>query len=120
MYDLVNLTLPKVIRAIDEVLKDYPETHQSAFEVHPIRQKLIAHILSLVPNDYTVEGEVGPFTNLNRVYMSPLAERLHLEMIVRGSILHILREGIDLGTGFSGWGKPLKSFVPPLHHDSRV
>ncbi|MGB3787587.1 MAG: hypothetical protein WA949_06225 [Phormidesmis sp.] len=121
MYDLINLTLPKVIRAIDEVLEDYPENpYQSAFAIHPIRQKLIAHILSLVPNAYTVEGELRPFMNLSRVHISPVAERLHLEMIVRGSILHILREGFDLGTGFVGWGKSLESLDLLTHDNSRT
>lgn len=119
MYDLINLTLPKVIQAIDEVLEDYPEhPYQSAFAIHPIRQKLIAHILSLVPNAYSVEGELVPLRNPNRVHSSPIAERLHLEMIVRGSILHIFREGIELSTGFVGWSQSLQSLESvdlPIH-----
>ncbi len=43
--------MPKAVRAIDEVLEDYLENpYQSAFSVHPTQQKLIAHILSLVPS----------------------------------------------------------------------
>lgn len=97
MYEFINLTLPKITQAIDNVLEDYPEhPYQSTFAIHPTRQKLIARILNLVPNAYTVEGELVLSKNPKNRYISTLAEQLHLDMIVRGSILHILREGIDL------------------------
>lgn len=123
MYDLINLTLPKVIQSIDEVLEGYPENpYHLAFSTHPakqklVRQKLIAHVLSLVPNAYTVEGELSSLQDLRRgrSHISPLAERLHLEMVVRGSILHILKEGV-LGTDTTGWGKLLESSDLPTHH----
>jgi hypothetical protein len=96
VYELVNLTLPTVVRSIEEVLEDYPEhPYQSAFSVYPLRQKLIAHILSSIPNRYAIEGELPPVGTLKSPHRSPLSERLHLETIVRGSILHLLRENAD-------------------------
>lgn len=96
MYELVNLTLPRVVQSIDEVLEDYPEhPYQSAFLIHQLRQKLIAHVLSNVPNRYAIAGELPSFSKLKNHHSSPLAERLHLETVVRGSILHLLRENAD-------------------------
>ncbi len=92
-HTLINLTLPIVIQEIENVLDEYPEhPYQLAFSIHELRQKLIAHILSHVPNRYVVE-EVDKSSSDPKVhYSSPLKERLHLEMVVHGSILHILRE----------------------------
>ena len=97
MYDLVNLTLPKAIQTIEEVLDDYPEyPYKSIFSIHQLKQKLIAHVLSSVPNQYVINGDVKPPNNLNTFPTSPIAERLRLEIVIRGSILHILRENADL------------------------
>ena len=96
MYELVNLTLPTVVRSIKEVLEDYPEhPYQSAFSIYQLRQKLIAHVLSNVLNRYAIAGEQPSFGKLKSPHSSPLAERLHLETVVRGSILHLLRENAD-------------------------
>jgi hypothetical protein len=96
VYELINLTLPRVVQSIDEVLEDYPEhPYQSAFLIHQLRQKLIAHVLSNVPNRYAIAGEQPSFGKLKSPHSSPLAERLHLETVVRGSILHLLRENAN-------------------------
>ena len=95
-HELVNLTLPSVVQAIEEVLEDYPEQpYQVVFSIHRFRQKLLAHILSLIPNHYGIEGEPASFKKPKNLNTSPLAERLHLETVVRGSILHILRENAN-------------------------
>jgi hypothetical protein len=95
-HELVNLTLPLVIQEIEDVLDEYPEhPYQAAFSIHEFRQKLIAHILSQVPNQYMVVGEQAPARKPAPRHSSLLAERLHLETIVRGGILHILRENAD-------------------------
>ncbi|MBN3926095.1 hypothetical protein [Nostoc sp. NMS4] len=95
-HTLINLTLPIVIQEIENVLHEYPEhPYQFAFSIHELRQKLIAHILSHVPNRYVVE-EVQESSSHSKVnYSSPLKERLHLETVVHGSILHVLRENAD-------------------------
>ena len=95
-YELINLTLPMVIQEIEYVLDEYPEhPYQSAFSIHEFRQRLIAHALSQVPNYYGVEGEQAPARKPSSRHSSPLTERLYLETVVRGSILHILRENAD-------------------------
>jgi hypothetical protein len=91
--ELTNLTLPAVIQEIEDVLYEYPEhPYQSAFSIPELRQKLIAHILNNVPNRYAAEGVQASSSPRQP---SPLQERLRLEMVVRGSILHILRENAD-------------------------
>jgi hypothetical protein len=95
-YPLINLTLPIVIREIENVLEEYPEhPYQLAFSIDELRQKLIAHILSHIPNRYAVEGLSESSSNPKVRYAPSLQERLKIEMVVQGSILHILRENAD-------------------------
>ena len=95
-HELVNQTLPVIIQEIEYVLDDYPEyPYQSAFSIPELRQQLVAHILSNVPNSYVVKGVEESFGNLKVHHPSPLQERLRREMVIRGSILHILRENAD-------------------------
>lgn len=91
---LVNLTLPAVIREIEYALDEYPEnSYQLVYSMPELLEKLIAHILSHVPNHDVVEGGQD-LTGNTQVRL--LQERLRMEMVVRGSILHILRENADL------------------------
>jgi hypothetical protein len=95
-YELINLTLPKVIQEIEHALNDYPEyPYQSAFSIPELRQQLIAHILSQIPNHYGVQGIEKPSKKPSSLYSSPIKERLYIETVVHGSILHILRENAD-------------------------
>jgi len=95
-YGLINLTLPFVIEQVQDILDDYPERpYQVAFSIHELRQKLIAHVLSQIPNRYTVEGVQEPPRDPKLRYPSSLEQRLHMETLIRGSILHILRENAD-------------------------
>ncbi len=94
-HELVNLTLPMVLREIGDVLEEYPEhPYQTAFSIHEFRQKLIAYVLSQVPNYYAIAGEPAPARKPGQ-HASALAERMHLEMVIRGGMLHILRENAD-------------------------
>ncbi len=94
-YGLVNLTLPAVLQEIEYVLEEYPEhPYQTAFSLPELRQKLVAHVLSNVPNRYGVEGAHEPGKS-KVLCSSPLQERLRTEMVIRASILHILRENAD-------------------------
>ncbi|MGJ5634777.1 hypothetical protein [Nostoc sp. C057] len=95
-HTLINLTLPIVIQEIENVLYEYPEhPYQLAFSIHELRQKLIAHILSHVPNRYVVEGVQELSSTPKSRYSFPLQERIQIETVVHGSILHILRENAD-------------------------
>ncbi|MBR8833386.1 MAG: hypothetical protein DSM106950_04915 [Stigonema ocellatum SAG 48.90 = DSM 106950] len=95
-HTLINLTLPMVIQEIENVLDEYPEhPYQLAFSIPELRQKLIAHILSHVPNCYVVEGVQELSSNPKNRYSSPVQEGKQIETLVHGSILHILRENAD-------------------------
>jgi hypothetical protein len=64
---IVNLTLPAVIKAIEDVLETYPHhPYQQAFSVPDLRQELIAYVMSRVSNCYVVvdEGQ-QPSINFN-------------------------------------------------------
>lgn len=92
-YELINLTLPLVVQEIEHILEEYPEhPYQSAFSIHEFRQKLIAQVLSQVPNQFAIAGEPAPVRKPTPRHASRLAEQLYLDTVVRGSILHILRE----------------------------
>ena len=94
-HGLVNLTLPAVIQEIEDVLDEYPEhPYQLAFSMPELRQKLIDHILN-VPNRYAIAGVKESSGNPKVNHSSHLQKRLRMEMVVRGSILHILRENAD-------------------------
>lgn len=95
-HALVNLTLPVVMQEIEDVLDEYPEDpYQSAFSIPELRQKLIAQVLSHFPNPHVVEGRQEAFEAPKAHRPSFLQERLRMGMIIRGSMLHILRENAD-------------------------
>jgi hypothetical protein len=113
-HELINLTLPLVLREIGDVLDEYPEhPYQSAFSIHEFRQKLIAYVLSQVPNQYAIDGEPAPARRSSSQHSSPLAERLYMETVIRGGILHILRENADRLTDALLQKKPLE---PAIFH----
>jgi hypothetical protein len=95
-HKLINLTLPIVIEEIENVLDEYPEhPYQLAFSIDELRQKLIAHILSHVPNRYVVQEVEELSSNPKSCYSFSVQERIRIETVVHGSILHILRENAD-------------------------
>jgi hypothetical protein len=84
------------MQEIEDVLEEYPEhPYHSAFSLPELRQKLVAHILSHVPNRYIVAEEQESSSSSKARYSSPIQERLQREMVVRAGILHILRENAD-------------------------
>lgn len=96
MHALINLTLPTVIQEIEDVLEEYPENpYHLAFSIHELRQQLVAHVLSHVPNRYVVEGIEESTSHTKVRYASHIAERLKMETVVRSGILNILRENAD-------------------------
>ncbi len=95
-YELSNLTLPLIVQEIESVLEAYPEhPYQVAFSLHEFWQKLIAQVLSQVPNQFAIAGEPAPVRKPTPRHASHLAERLYLDTVVRGSILHVLRENAE-------------------------
>jgi hypothetical protein len=93
--EFVTDTLPKVI---NDVLGAYPEhPYQVVFSMHEFRQKLVDQILSQTLACQVDETAAAtPLCKSTNSPRSPLAERLYLEVVVRGSILQVLRENADL------------------------
>lgn len=95
-HELINLALPVVIAEIENVLEDYPKyPYQVAFSLPELRQKLLAHVLTYTPNRYTVQGEKLTLKNREFLYTSPMQERIRMENLIHGGILHILRENAE-------------------------
>lgn len=95
-HQIVNLTLPVVLREIENVLEEYPEyPYQVAFSVEEFRQKLTAHVLSNIPNRYTVIDDSQKPSKEVDFLRRPIAERLQMENLIRGGILHILSQNAD-------------------------
>lgn len=92
-HGLADLTLPVVMQEIEDVLEEYPEhPYQSAFAIPELRQKLIDHVFSHSPSRHVGEGKQEASSNSKAQRPSFLQERLRLEMLIRGSMLHLLRE----------------------------
>ena len=92
-YQLINLTLPVVIAEIDNILEDYPESpYQIAFSLPEMRQSLFAYVLTHIPNRYAVQGEDLRLKEPNHLRPSPMQERLQMENLIHGGILHLLQE----------------------------
>ncbi|MCA1993278.1 MAG: hypothetical protein LDL41_14750 [Coleofasciculus sp. S288] len=85
-----------LFKEIENVLEDYPEyPYQAAFSIRELRQKLVDHVLRYIPFSYSVIVDAEqPKTNTRFSYRSK-AERIRLDALIRGSILHILRENAD-------------------------
>ena len=92
-HSLINLTLPVVIQEIEDVLDEYPEhPYQLAFSLPELHQRLVAYVLSQVPNHHVVEGIQETPVKPRVHHSTVLQERLRMEMIIRGGILHLLSE----------------------------
>lgn len=111
--ETINLTNQLVVEEIEDVLDTYSHhPYQQAFSIPDLRQKLITYVLSQVHNLYTV-NEDGELLD-SRLYSSSLAQRLHIEPLIRQGIIHILQENaawvrhhipkpVDAGNAPSQW-----------------
>ena len=94
-YELINLTLPLVITEIENVLEDYPQSpYQVAFSLPEMRQRLLAHVLTYTPNRYVVQGEKLTLKS-PKVCQPSIQERVQMETLIHGGILHLLRENAE-------------------------
>jgi hypothetical protein len=85
-----------VLQEIEKVLKDYPEhPYQLAFSIKELRSKLVAHVLRHTANCYSIIGDVPDSTLQDKFRYSSMSERLRLDTLIRGSILHLLRENAE-------------------------
>lgn len=92
-YEIINLTLPIVMQEIEYTLNEYAKfPYQVVFSLPKMRQKLVAHVLSQIPNKFTIVEDLGELSiEYNSLYI-PLQERLHTEKIIRQSIIDILQK----------------------------
>jgi hypothetical protein len=92
-YDLINLSSTRVHQIIEDVLDEYPvHPYQSAFSLPGFRQKLLAHIFGQDLLRRAVDALEESFNSSQARQYSRLKAQLEMEMVIRGSILHILRE----------------------------
>ncbi|KGF72465.1 hypothetical protein DO97_08880 [Neosynechococcus sphagnicola sy1] len=114
---ITNLTLPVVTEVVETVLELYPDhPYQQAFASPDLRDKLIAHILSRIPNQYTAidndDDDSMPSQLSSSTYGSEL--KLQIESIVYDGIQHVFTanaewishhvpESVTAGTDPSHW-----------------
>lgn len=90
-----SFNLEFVVKEVEDILQEYPEhPYQAAFAIPELRQKLIAHVLSLSNNYRVIENARKPLRLTNYLY-PPFEQQLRIEVLIRGGILHLLRENAD-------------------------
>lgn len=95
-HQIINLTLPFVLQEIESILEDYPKyPYQVTFGIEKFRQKLIAYVLSNMPNRFTVIDDSEELFKDNKFLSHPIKERLHIENLIHKGIFHVFRENAD-------------------------
>ena len=85
-----------VLKQIENVLNDYPEyPYQVAFSIDELRSKLVAHVLRHSRNCCSVVGNAPKPKTDSKFSYRFTSERMRLDVLIRGSILHLLRENAD-------------------------
>lgn len=85
-----------VFQEIENVLEDYPvHPYQDAFSIAELRQKLVNHVLCHLPKRDSVMGDVQQSSTDTQLPYRLKQERIRLDALIRGSILHLLRENAD-------------------------
>ncbi len=93
-YGLINLTSIVIMQEIEDVLNHYPEhPYQALFSIPELKQKLIDHVYCYVSPHHDAGGKQNVTTRNSIAHRSSfLQERLRLGMLIRGSMLHLLRQ----------------------------
>jgi hypothetical protein len=85
-----------VFQQIEHILEDYPEhPYQAAFSIAELRQKLVNHVLSHLPKRYSGIDDAQKSATEAKLPYRIKQERIRLDVLIRGSILHLLRENAD-------------------------
>ena len=88
--------MPVVVAEIENVLADYPQSpYQIAFSLPEMRQRLLAHDLTHIPNRYVVQGEKLTLKEPEFLHPSLIQERVQMDNLIHGGILHLLRQNAD-------------------------
>ncbi len=96
-YTIVNLTLKLLEREIEDFLWDYPPNHpyRMVCSVPYLHNKLVATVLSRVPNRYCVVEETNFSVGEVGFYQSLLEERILIEDRIRAAIPELVqKEGL--------------------------
>jgi Late competence development protein ComFB len=90
---LVNLTMPFVVREIEDLLEKYPHhSYQEAFANPDFRQNLIAYTLNRIPNHYITVDEKEKEYLINS---NCLEQTVHIKAIIHRGIEQILSEKVE-------------------------
>ena len=85
-----------VFQEIKNVLEDYPEhPYQDAFSIAELHQKLVSHVLRYLPKCQSVLGSEEELSKDAKLPYRSKQERIRLDTLIRGNILHLLRENAD-------------------------
>ncbi|MBW4481299.1 MAG: hypothetical protein KME14_02025 [Tildeniella torsiva UHER 1998/13D] len=82
------------MQEIEDVLNQYPEhPYQAVFSMPELRQKLIDHVHCYVSPHHDAGGRQNTIPGNSIAHRASfLQERLRLGMLIRGSMLHLLRQ----------------------------
>lgn len=91
---IINLTSLLVKREIQDFLAKYPPEnfYRTMFSVPYFRNRLIAKILSNIPNRHTVVNDFQSIANRGEYLHASLEEQIKIEMLIKKYIPEILME----------------------------
>jgi hypothetical protein len=91
---MVNLTLIKVIREMENILSIYPvQTYKQVAENPDLQQKLVAYILNRLPNKYITIDEEQLTEKLSQNISCSTWEQLEIEELVQQGIYYLVNLG---------------------------
>jgi hypothetical protein len=94
---IINLTSMLVGRELDDFLAEYPpeNPYPILFSLPYFRQRLIAKILSSIPNRHVVVEDIQALANQSLYLLSSLEERIKIEDLIKREIPKILIENYE-------------------------
>ncbi|MBD2435849.1 hypothetical protein [Nostoc sp. FACHB-110] len=96
---LVNITIPVVIKKLENILETYPHhPYHEALANPDVRQTLIAYILSRIPNQYiTLDEEAKPDLLCSDSLCRSLesTSRIDIESIIHKGIEKVVSEQVE-------------------------
>ena len=111
---IVNLTLLLVTEELESILGNYPAyPYRQAFTSSKLRQKLMAYVLSRIPNIYTViEERQSP--SINALLLDCCSEQIrHIESLIHTGIRDVIHRKDERPNPFLF--QVINSISEPLH-----
>ncbi len=101
---MVNLTLIKVIREMENILSIYPvQTYKKIAENPDLQQKLVAYILNRLPNKYITIDDEQLTEKLSQNISISTWEQLEIEELVQQGIYYLVNLGEQSEFLLSPW-----------------